>query len=224
MSRFNTELSRHHTRPITDVWGNDGDDQVHQMPPSSSQMRRSHAALHTPHAAGATGHPTNGATGQHAAAGATGHPTGHHPHGATGHPPNGATGQQNNGATGHQPHGATGHPPPNGGPTHPSSDWPSWTDAASSDVADAKASPGVDSECLDAHLDYIELYVPPLTSFLLHSTYRDTQVRHRDLSAPARNKRMPTEEATEAGLPREGGQTPDGGLPRDEGLAPREGA
>jgi hypothetical protein len=94
----------------------------------------------------------------------------------------------------------------NGAPPHPAADWPSWTDAASSDVADARASPGVDAECLDAHLDSIELYVPPLTSFLLHSTYRDLQARHRDLSAPARKVRMPAEEAVEAGLPREGEQ------------------
>eukprot|EP00962_Isochrysis_galbana_P055152 scaffold26859_cov134-Isochrysis_galbana.AAC.4 len=155
MSRFSAELSRHHARPITDIGETDGD----ELHSSGSQMRRSHAAVHTSHPAP---HPAGMGAGQPSAT---------------------------NGA----------HP-------HPAADWPAWTDAASSDVADAKASPGVDAEGLDAHLDSIELYVPPLTSFLLHSTYRDLQVRHRDLSAPARKARMPAEEAAEAGLPREGVQ------------------
>jgi len=85
------------------------------------------------------------------------------------------------------PQVAPPYPLGEGADSRDDADATAWTEASSENGRDGKTTSPAggqsDAEGLDAHLDRIELYVPPLTATLLEWTHRDLQVKHRDISA-----------------------------------------
>jgi len=85
------------------------------------------------------------------------------------------------------PQVAPPYPLGDGADSRDDADATAWTEASSENGRDGKTTSPAggqsDAEGLDAHLDRIELYVPPLTATLLEWTHRDLQVKHRDISA-----------------------------------------
>ena len=83
------------------------------------------------------------------------------------------------------PQVAPPYPLGDGADSRDDADATAWTEASSENGRDGKTTSPAggqsDAEGLDAHLDRIELYVPPLTATLLEWTHRDLQAELANL-------------------------------------------